>query len=496
VLRVLETFDRLDKGEYGRVAPTKAPEGTFSGTNVLTYGSRLVGPRAGVRPTNWTLTAGTLAGFGQFTSDSSFDYWAVVGTSVFSMVDGSSTVTTATGSLAGTPTAAVQGASTGTNVHFTSYSDKTYYTDGSTVTAIVGSPGGKCMVKFGEFLLVANTGSGTRNRIRYSNPADFATWPAGSNFDVGNDGAITGLYVVRNQLWIVKDTGEWWTYTGVPGENDSLRLVYTGCNYPPDFRAGAVVGFTVTYVGVDDDFPTYYNGSTVEAIGELTLNDSLYGAPSNPLDPPVSVTSLSREGDAVIMAGSSVSESRRRCLVQKDSVWTRHLVRASWAVQRVGANGEVIVSDGGSASGAPRFWYWRATEPDDPPTDANELTDDGNAFDTELVFPERILSGTKQVRVTQLVVDLRRYNPDGLPARLTAEVAALNPWEGSGPIVSQPVTHVFPDDQVTDADPVRVRLHFGSTGWGAGFRVTFRDLRGVALEKVLVLGEEQQGMTP
>lgn len=487
-------YDSWSRGEFGVLSPSKATEGQFTGVDVLNYNSGLVGPRAGLVPTGWTVGAGQLAGFDLHSPDSPYDYWCVAGTQVYLMTDGTSSVVTASGVLAGTPTAPVQGVAVATTIYLSNYNDKLYTVTGSTLASVASSPGGKCLVLFGERLMMASTGTSTKNRVRYSDANAFSTWDPLGFFDVGHDGAITGMWVVRNQVWISKDNGEWWVYSGVPGETDALRLAYKGVNYPLDFRCGALNGLQLWYVGVEDDFPSYFNGNQITQLDELLLPESLYAAPTG-LETGVMVANLPRQQDLVIFAGANVAGSERRTLVQKNGVWTRHSPIANWGLPRAGVNGSAVVTDGGGTSGNARFWYWRVTAPESPPVLSTELTDSGSEFVAELGLPEFVEKEGKDFRVQQVIVEYRKYSPDTeTPNKIVATVRAGAQWNNYEVVSSRPLGFAeLPDeDDVLDGALHRVRIAVGDQGYGGSAQVILTGLQGVAIERIYLEYDESK----
>lgn len=111
------------------------------------------------------------------------------------------------------------------------------------------------------------------------------SWPASTNYnDIGDEGsAITGLYVLRNQLLVAKDDGSWWMVTGQLATTDNQDASYSvrdvsRTNYPiirqgSGFVNEQIIAFVPDVAG----FPVTYNGSQFTEIRYL-VDDDLRGA--------------------------------------------------------------------------------------------------------------------------------------------------------------------------------------------------------------------------
>lgn len=482
----IDVFERFDGGNYGVLQGFRAPKGSFSGDDVQAYLDGSVGPRCGVVSISSTsMPTGKVAGMGFFTLDADAIPWYIIGTGVY--VDLETPGSGLTGGLASTPTRAVQGAAIASSVYISNYADKIYQLTSTDVSSIAGTPGAACIIGFGDRLLAANS-PGLGNRVRFSDGNLFDSWPAGNFFDVGQGGEITGMWNVRDTVYISKNNGEWWLYSGVPGSGtDILRLGYSGLSYPADFLSGAVVGSnSVWYVASGENIPSWFNGSNVNVIPEQDTLLRTFSTVAVDVDPKVSMIPLSRRGDMLILAGTGVTD--RRSLLFRDGKWSRHSVPQVLGVSVPSATGRVLLCDGGSAVTPPTFGYWQPAGFERPGlggdfdgvTDANMMS--------SVVIPEQIDDKGRRKMVQQVRVDFRKFNADTtmsnqLYCKVTAtrreqdaddQAMPIQMWEEPTGLGSESGTQT------------RHTFSFGAQGEGVGYLVEFPTIRGVAIDRVTV----------
>jgi hypothetical protein len=169
-------------------------------------------------------------------------------------------------------------------------------------------------------------------------------------------------------------------------------------------------------------------------------------------------------------------------------------MNVSWCIPRVNTSGDVVVSDGGGASGAPRFYYWRATDVESPPTATAELSDDGTPIPSAFTLPDLIPNNGKEVRCQRVTVDARVYEPlDGENAGLTCFVKAILRNQNTEPAQSQNAHWTIPASSVTENGlPMRWVFKLGDQGFGGGFRISFENVKGVAIDRVIAEFTEQE----
>jgi hypothetical protein len=486
----VKTFDRFDGGDYGVLAGFRAGQNVYSGADVQAYLDGSVGPRCGTTPIVSVGTpTGKLAGMGFFTQDAGAGVpWYIVGNSVYVSLETPAALASA---LAVTPSEWVNGVSIGPNVYLSVYGDKLYRAS-TTVVDPIGAlaPGGKAACSYGERLLVANF-PGNTNRVRFSDANDFTTWGALSYFDVGQGGEITGLWTVRTNVFISKNDGSWWIYSGVPGSgSDVLRLAYSGSNYPADQRSGAVVaGSSVWFVAQGEQFPSYFNGSNVSAIAEQDTLGELYSFTATGVEPRVSLTALTRRGDLLALAGHGLSDPNRTSLLLRDGKWSRHSVAEEVAAPVPGAT-RVLLSDGGDVAAPPTFSWWVPTSLERPGLGGQfDAVTDANLA-AEITLPEHVDMQGRDLKVQRVLVNFRKFNQASYANHVECQVTATRVGHDGSDVIGATRTW----DEVSthgSASGVPDRTVFYATdqGIGTGWIVRLRNLLGVVIDTVTVYYE-------
>ena len=105
-------YDDWSAGEFGTIDPTRAPEGSWTGTNVIVYEGGHIGPRPGLRkaPVTNLPEAGPIMGFGFSPVGGSGDatHWIIIDDDVF-VFDPMGDTFEADGDLDSPPAVYVQG---------------------------------------------------------------------------------------------------------------------------------------------------------------------------------------------------------------------------------------------------------------------------------------------------------------------------------------------------------------------------------------------------
>ena len=480
-------FSRFDGGDYGVSAGFRAPKDSFSGQDMVALLDGSVAPRCG---TTAIATAaqptGKIAGMGFFNQDAGTAVpWFVVGTAAYASV---TTPVALTGTLASTPTLPLQGVPIADKVYISNYGDKLYRLSTTNCDPLGGlTPGGKCAVAYGDRLLVANFPANP-NRVRFSDANDFTTYGALNFFDVGQGGQIVGMWAVRTNIFIAKNDGTWWIYTGVPGSgSDILRLAYSGLGFPADWRSGAVVGGSnVYFVAQGEQFPSYFNGSNVSSVAEQDTLGNLNATANTGLDPLVSVMALSRRGDVLALAGRGLAT--RTSLLFRDGKWSRASLSPILAAPVPGAT-RVLVSDGGDTAAQATFAWWVPTSLERPPL--------GGAFDavadvgttlipTLLTLPEYVDSDGRDMKVTKVLVAFRRFNQ---AASNRFKLRAVATRRGDGSADKSGTYRVWEEPSTFGSAtgvPNRLKFMAVDQDWGTGWRIELAEVRGVIIDEVSV----------
>ena len=260
-------YDKWDKGEFGTMNPAQAPNGSWTGTNVVVYRDGMIGPRPGIKIIDQGVpdTLGPLVGLGFTPVGGAGDtpIFFIIGTKVW-LFDpaGTSSLVEASAELASAPPDNTIGVviskesvrSIGSEVYFTVDNDKTYRLNGNTqvLTPITGSAQGTDIETYRDRMMVA---SGLR--VFYSAAADFSDWPVGNFFDVGPSWRIINMTEFRDSMIIFTASGAW-TLTGTATDGTLRRLSDT---LPPMDKAVVKTNDDIVYVPASRAGPVSYNGS-------------------------------------------------------------------------------------------------------------------------------------------------------------------------------------------------------------------------------------------
>lgn len=402
--RIIARHNDWSKGEAGWLDKNRIEPGYFTGESVMVYRDGSIGPRSGIiplLPTNWPGAAGTTTyDMGYIDTGNNGDeyLWVRRDNKL-----GRLRVYQQTGNLAKVVTAqafsidATSFASVGAGDHvdyekavtlFCISGDKCYKAVwtaavGAWLSAIAGSPPGRCCELFGDFFVVAGGDAAHPNRLQWSKAADYATWPAANFLDLanaGNAGAggaplITAMKKVKDQLLVWADTGQMWIITGTLGANETVREFMPGdhTNGPLQNRAIArdraggvwwtrredivaegqswdsASAMPVTYMaGQRGEVPAQAGYLRQPTFSSNRTSDTLGFTPRN-------------DKSAVLMDRAFGGEMR--ALVYRDGCWTRHRLEFDTTTLifacTPGSRGDVYVQIN-NAVPLPQLYAWQA----------------------------------------------------------------------------------------------------------------------------------------
>jgi hypothetical protein len=240
---ILANWDDFTGGHWGNMGPSKAPENTFGGVNMVLAPDGSLMPVASSR---WLQLNTNLPGrvWGMIYA------WGADGRVYFVQSSGTSTITSVvyrftpdpdslpnavatTSVLTWVSTVAPDWVEVGTTIYVTMYGIFTYVITTSTNSMIFltgsygNAPAGRCIARYGERLFIGGTYdlrfASTPNRIYFSgddtgnNPADRTAWESLNFFDIGNDGdLVVALYNLRDYLVAVLDDQTMYLISGTP----------------------------------------------------------------------------------------------------------------------------------------------------------------------------------------------------------------------------------------------------------------------------------------
>lgn len=516
-IELLARFSSFDGGEYGALAARRAAPNQFTGYNAMVYRDGSIGPRAGIKDLSmvWATTGmPEIVGFhGNSQSGGRDRFYFVSGTTLY-RVD----VRDSTGGLLTGQTPASVGTFSGSGAgqfiqadrrysYVTMVNASTYQVDNGvaspTMTALTGAPGGRCTAIYGEQMVVAAP-TGNTNRIRWSAPANYNSWPSTNFLDVGSSNeTITAMRVMRNQLVLLTDQGSIFIVSGVLGVNHTVREFLPGERVGGPGHAGAVdmdragnLWYTRETSG-ELAVPVMFTGSErVEfpMVGNLLVaRDSAVTARGETRN----YVATLHEQATVVIAGSPPGGGDY--LVFRDGAWTAHasadLTDDGCAIV-AGSSGEVYLL-GRNGAAAPRLYVWKV-EQNLPPTTVNSLSglEDGTSTTVSVTFEtQEVVSADGEelwvewvdVAFTSVDTGLTLENRFGV--YLKVQDVGHDP--ASSEVTAAPgevVVGGWNDDPQTG----RYRKSFGvAASAGRAFSLVFRDLRGVQIDDVLVFGTRQ-----
>lgn len=493
-------LDSFRGGEYGLLGASGATPDSFTGLNVMVFQDGTIGPRPGlvsVAPSGiptgavWGFIGSGLTG----TNRILFGVGNTVYGYTYSPLGAVATIGTLSGGTpATTPVKMVQYGSA--TVYAVAYGDKGYkiLPASPSVTALASFPGCRVCGVYGDRMIAANKASNP-NRVYYSAAADFTSWPAANYFDVSADWPIQHVEEARSRLAIANSGSEWWTLSGVPGVNSTLRRAPRADVSPFAPNHVARLGETLWFLPATTDFPAQFTGAVTD---KLRLRNLAFAGNTSSL-------SAGSYGAAALPGSESVvftnSDTARALLLHND-VWTVHSIPAgigpyvtAVADGGVGVNlGALLFCDGGGASAAAQFFSMRPTI-DRPGKTGDATAQPGDASTTPLnayfTTAERWQQAGREITVRTVTVDFVKWNTGSASTNhIDCTVRNLYRTGVAGTKTSGPRAW---DEaaSVTTADktPDRHVFAFGDQGGAHGFQLLFENLRGVAIRRITVHAE-------
>lgn len=487
------TWDDFSGGHAGSAGLVKAKPGTFRGRNMTITEEGNLTVRPGVDDLGLTgVPVGTITTVG-FNGTPGADVWVIIGSAVYAR--NGSALTAFTGALAVTPTAPVAWIESAPGItHITVPGDKCYKLDhvALTVTAIDGSPGGESIAVYGDRLYVGGSAAFPQ-RVWYSDPAAFTTWPAASFYDVGIKGGVVALLAQRDTLVIGLASGEWWSQRGFTPTNAILRRVTGGGVHPWDFNrsAAAILGSDdIVFMPLSGDFPAFYNGAA-QAREFRNIHTSPTGTARYVLPGSVSVIRGFRPEEAVVVLGGGA-------VVYRWGAWVRHeFVHGAADGLWVSDGQGTIYSVKNVGGAAAKFYRWRidlerpgfvSDAPANPGDDSTAL------LEGDVEFPEVWAPNGNERRVRQVVVDFTKWDTGSASTNhigLTLVVMSRFAVDGEGTVVTPQAWDEAGTSASTTGKRDRAVFNVGDQGYAAGFRVKLENLRGITIRAVTVVYDEQ-----
>lgn len=560
--RLIARFSDFSKGDAGFVDKTKVQDGFFSGENVVPYRDGSIGPRSGFLGLAGAgaagLPAGTVYDLGYVDmGNTGPEYvWMRKGTALVRIPVYNAAGLVITGQSWHAAAGAFTGATNGDHVDydlnttlFTIFGDQGYHAEwdtggNGTLTAVATIPGGGCMEIFGDFLVIANIPSHP-NRLVWSSPSNYASFPAANFLDIGNAALVTGgaptiraIRRVRDQLLVWTDTGQLFIITGTLGENETVREYMHG-----DLITGPAGPYSVVrardgsvwwtrreeVLDPNESADVFPSAQPVSYLGGQRQDVPALGGYLLQTTP-----ASNRWSDTGGVCGRSdrsvvLVDHQLRMLLLRDGAWSRHNLPLSAGNYRVtaGSRGEMYGVD---ATGVLNAWLFewerppnkfRGTNQERVPYSVEQLDGTGVTTPAWFATPEfrtadfgLIVVETIEVLFTNHLTNdtvnshfdvfLQQYDVVD-----TAEVInpasrfpADNDSGAGGAMVASGVTIGMeaPFDEAPPVRDTRRRMTFhpleAAIKPAPGVRVMIRNLRGISVHEILVFGTIGSGDRP
>lgn len=506
--KLLARFADFSGGEFGTVAARRAPANAFTGKNVVVYPDGSIGPRGGIKDLAVT---GAPAGSGAPTAlvmVGSYLVMALANLKVYKVLVAASSGMLATAQpvveqvpVGTAPSTVSDMTAVGLDRIYAAAANGVFLVvpSGNVATLVAGSPVCTAITQWGDFLVTANG-----NRLQWSAPANFNSWPATNFLDIGGNEPgsedIGAMVLVRDTLVVITDAGSIFIVSGTLGVNHSLR------EWLPGERTSGLVsnaGMALDRSGIlwytrmgalATALPVSFSGAQR---GDVSAQDGwLRGDTVVTGVARTRVSSVQELQTVAIQAALWIAGNENmRFLTLRRGVWTRH---ESSALQMgyttascpltAGPGGNVIL---GRWDGAALKMYGWNVEQDAPPTTAT-FSGVGDGSDTapscefttaEVTMDEggEFLVDTVDVAFTKVATGAAQTN------HFDIDVNAFDAYEDTSPAV--PTTQSF--DEATAAGRQRKRFQFAPRP-GRAFSVKLSNLRGVKVDEILVFGNRQE----
>lgn len=512
----VKVYDNFLLGHYGNIDPAKAPEGSYFGSNVLTYRNGTVGPRPGFRAHAFGRTP-TARVFG-FAHMENIE-WPLV------YVEGTNAYRTKAPDAA-TPSAALLGTigtrptdnqigmydagldEGGGYIHVpegASFRVDHLLNAGTPaaitqLSAATNSNGAACVYGVRLYLVGQAIQSDT---VFFSNASDDATWTASDFFTVSLAKNLQVLAPHRGHLTIGTADGQWFVLSGVPGSTGTLRRITDPTAAPAILIQPACVvgGDNLWFLKPRGSIPSYFDGVKVTELAHLALS-----RPNVPYGQDIRI-GTGQAHDLVktfLLYPDSpamyLKAGNGRMMLLNHGAWTRHdfgvALDRDWTAD--GRGRMYAFEQWTGVAGQRMFVTDIALER--PGFAADTFASPGDDSDTPLAanleLPQFWHPDGSEMRVRQVRVDIAKWDTGSATANqldVAVDVIGRRGVSGVSTTTRTWVEAGAGHSTDTTGTPDRLVLDFGATTPGGGFQVRFPIMRGVAIRSVRVVYDEYPG---
>jgi hypothetical protein len=524
--RKIIDYSDFSGGEYGILEPWRAPQGTWTGKNIVKYDNGSLGPRNGLKKItlsgDTTNFLGTIISTGAYSRRTDSALWA--------LLDNSGTRKAFTITRAGvidelTLTDAVPAATEPISSlvyedieYLTIVSNSIYKITGGAFEQVDDTPGCRAFCQYGDRFFAGGGDTGgvpkgpdgvtcSANRLWYSSPTDPTDWPLLNYIDV--TGAIVGLFPQRTHLVIVTTEG-WWVLTGVPGITDTLRRPSKsefptwptqGTVLEPSCNLAFVHGSLQQRNGeAEGEIATHslgrFTGTTIEYATHLP-----FGSGENYTTYPPTYSAVTLRGPEDWLVQGGLDTAPNRAVFYRSGGWQK----IEWQISGVTLLGWCITMRrtdvhqfwaNGSAGVAPKLYEWQAYN-NRPAFTADTKKgpgdDSSTPFTAEITLPEYHEDDGRNVGIVDVVVDFTSWSTGSGSTNHFDLVPTV--FRTFGDAAQAATTWSFDEAGASSATTLagtRRRKRFPVVGRdleGSGFQLKFQNIRGVAINRVQVYGD-------
>lgn len=497
----VKRFADFSAGEFGVVDPSKAPDNSFTGQNVLLYESGLVGVRPGLK----TFVTSGLPNASIAPGPMGFDVYKdnlviVIDDSLY-RIPLDTGIAVSMGSYPSTVTSFVQ-FTEGDNYLYSLVDGLLYKHVGDT-TANVPLPSGVFLsdiTRWGYYLIGVDRNVPWRlwfSKVGEGGP-EFDVWEINNYVDIGGNSSIVALHPMFNALLVGKPEG-WWSLTGVLASNPSVRFRESG-NGPIDGRQVATTTDNrVLYWGQEEE-PYWFNGSSVWLDDNYRIKGYESGYPLNSVI-------ATPTGKRMMMLGKPASgNANDTMLVNREREWTTHSLptklggMAPSDVRHAAhlPSGVIYGVVGTIVAGAPinivSFQHdlerpSRASDEWASPTDDDELSLVTGAMSTPAWYDAQ----GRMVMVRNVQIQFRKWpnEVENSLNELHVRVRPLARWM-AGTIDTDSRMWTEPSKRSDpDGTDDMISFNFGEQGVSLGFQIEIFNMRGIAIREINVACEVQ-----
>lgn len=511
--RRVVVYNDFSFGDFGRLGPSRAPKGSWTGSNMLVYRTGEIGVRAGLREVTpssghvtgevWALSPyGSLGNSFWYGVDDDVYWWS-------SLAGGGAA--TDFGTLTGNPGGPddVDVAYYGDDTYIITETRGGYRIAAGVFSAMTGCPNGYSIALVGDRVVISAIT--TPASLRYSAAANPNSWPATNSITVGGNDIATTVRNQRGHLVIFKNDAGYYIMSGVPGVNETLRKALSDMG--PGTASGVGTtrgGDRIWYVCEQEQTPIMFDGSKTQRAEHILLPNT--GSPHSWVTP-----LPTGDPDSFALRVQADDElSTDPCIwLYLRGAWTKHTfgvaVNGPMAASSFSYFGDpststdddsvaqspyLVINDGVTSGTASNFYSWmvdmdRPGSETDTFSISHERAGDNSTAQVSGNFslPEWWSDEGSEVQVRGVIVDFRTWNTGGsLTNHFDLEVDNFRPYNGSGAIES--LTQSWDEAgslASTGGSYRRQAFSFGDSGYGNGFQLHFTNCRGIAIRRIEVV---------